>query len=231
MNADRRSGVVTGIVFIIATAGSVASTAFLPDLAASDYLPALAANAERFDLAVICLLIAAFGSAGIAPAMYPVLRRSHPGLAIASVVFRTIEAALYIVAALCLLSLLSVGREVAAAGSASLPLQALGSLLLASRNHAALAGVFAFCLGAFAYYWLFWTSRLVPLWLSGFGIVAILLMFTACLLALFSDAPITGYIPLALPIAIQEMVLAVWLIVRGFSPAVIKAMGTPTAAD
>ena len=42
---------------------------------------------------------------------------------------------------------------------------------------------------------------------------------TACLLALFSDNPVTGYTLLFLPIALHEMALAVWLLVKGFGPA------------
>ena len=45
------------------------------------------------------------------------------------------------------------------------------------------------------------------------------LMMTACLLALFSNSPVTGYVLLALPIAVQEMVFAVWLLVKRFSPS------------
>ena len=90
------------------------------------------------------------------------------------------------------------------------------------HDSASLVGVFAFCLGAFMYYYLFFQSRLVPRWLSAFGIVAIILMFAACVLSLFSGDPITGYIPLVLPIAVQEMVLAVWLIVKGFNPSAIS---------
>ena len=66
---------------------------------------------------------------------------------------------------------------------------------------------------------LFFQSRLIPRWLSGFGIVAIILMLAACVLALFSGNRITSYIPLAAPIGLQEMVLAVWLIVKGFNPS------------
>ena len=83
---------------------------------------------------------------------------------------------------------------------------------------AALVGVFAFCLGAFLYYTAFFRSRLIPRWLSGWGIVAIGLLATAGVLALFAGRPVTDYVPMALPIFFQEMVLAVWLIAKGFSP-------------
>ena len=61
------------------------------------------------------------------------------------------------------------------------------------------------------------SPRLIPRWLSGFGLIAIGLMFVACILALLNDKLVSGYIPLAFPIFLQEMVLAVWLIVKGFN--------------
>ena len=60
-------------------------------------------------------------------------------------------------------------------------------------------------------------SRLVPRWLSGWGIGAIILLILACLLALFTQNELTTYTILALPLGAQEMVLAVWLIAKGFS--------------
>jgi hypothetical protein len=74
------------------------------------------------------------------------------------------------------------------------------------------------------YYYLFFQSRLIPRWLSGFGIVAIILMMVACVLALFSGNRITSYIPLEAPILLQEMVLAVWLIVKGFNQSTIASL-------
>jgi hypothetical protein len=72
------------------------------------------------------------------------------------------------------------------------------------------------------YYYVFFRSRLLPRWLSGWGIAGVLLMLVACLSALFSRNPVTSYTILILPIAVQEIVMAVWLVARGFSSAAIE---------
>jgi len=109
--------------------------------------------------------------------MYPVMKGSNAGLALGSVAFRALEAVFYIVGVVSLLSLLTLGSS---SQQRELPIVRrfrLSAILLVSvRDHAALVAVFAFCLGAFMYYYLFFQSRLIPRWLSGFGIVAIILM-------------------------------------------------------
>jgi hypothetical protein len=157
--------------------------------------------------------------------MYPLLKERNVGLALGSVVFRALEAAFYMIGLVCLLSLLTLGQQFTTAGAADRAvLQAIGDSLVSVRDYAGLVAVFAFCVGAFMYYYLLFQSRLIPRWLSGFGIVAIILMLTACVLALFSGNRITSYIPLAAPIAVQEIVLGVWLIVKGFNPAAVAAL-------
>jgi hypothetical protein len=83
-------------------------------------------------------------------------------------------------------------------------------------------GVFAFGPGALLYYYLFYRSELVPRWLSGWGLVAIILTFVACVLALFTQNELTTYTIVLLPITVQEMVLAVWLIAKGFNPSALQ---------
>ena len=132
---------------------------------------------------------------------------------------------MYMAAVVSLLSLLTVSQQFSNAGVADrASLQAIGDSLRSARDNANLASVFAFSLGAFSYYYVFFQSRLIPRWLSGFGIAAVILMFAACLLALFSNSPVTGYTLLLIPIAVQEMVLAVWLIVKGFNPSVVASL-------
>ncbi|MEW5960082.1 MAG: DUF4386 family protein [Chloroflexota bacterium] len=69
------------------------------------------------------------------------------------------------------------------------------------------------------YYYIFYQSKLIPRWLSGWGIIAAVLHLTAVFLIIFGQiGPFTMIqVVLALPIALQEMVLAVWLIAKGFN--------------
>jgi hypothetical protein len=233
MNTYRKAAIIAGIVFIIATAASLLSTAFTGSFQdAPDYLFKISANQNQVMIGVLLLLVAAFGSAGIAIAMYPVMKESNTGLALGSVVFRALEAVFYMVGIVSLLSLLSLGQQFTATGAAErTTLQAIGNTLVSVHDHAALVAVFAFCLGAFMYYVLFFQSRLIPRWLSGFGIVAITLMLAACVLSLFSGNRITSYIPLAFPIFLQEMVLAVWLIGKGFNPSGSASMSAKAAPN
>jgi Domain of unknown function (DUF4386) len=215
----RSAAVTTGILFIVATAASVAGSSLSgPVLDRANYLASLSGDANRVDAGLLLQLIAAGASVGIALAMYPVLRTWGRGLSLGSVVFRTIEALLYIAAVVSTLSLLSVAQRFLGADAAQrVSLQAVGDSLLDIRDQANLAAVMAFSVGALMYYYLLYHSRLVPRWLSGWGILAIILILVACLLALFGHHPITTYVPLILPIAVQEIVLAVWLIAKGFT--------------
>jgi len=224
MKSNRRIATVTGVLFIVATVAALLAAAVEPVLAGTDNLTSVSANANQVTMDVFFYLIAAFTSVGIAISMYPVMKESNGGLAIGSLIFRTIEAVFYIVAIVSVLAVLSLSRNFNAAGTSdSAMLQIVGNAFLKVREHATLAAVFAFSIGAFMYYYLFFQSRLVPRWLSGWGIIATMLMMTACVLSLFSDSPVTGYVLLIIPIAVQEMVLAIWLIVKGFNSSAIAS--------
>jgi Domain of unknown function (DUF4386) len=217
--SDLRAARLTGVLFIIATVADMLGAAVRPSLAGAGYLGELSADPGRVAAGSLLLLVAAFACAGIAVSLYPVLKRAHTGLALGSVVFRTLEAVMYMIAVLSLLSLSTLGQAYASAPAADgASVGVVGGLLLGLRDHAALAGVFAFCLGACLYYVALFQSRLIPRWLSGWGIAAIVLMAAVAVMALFADRPVTSYAVLAFPIFLQEMVLAVWLIGRGFSP-------------
>lgn len=220
MDPARKTSIATGTLFAIATIAALVAAALQPALTGADYLPEAARQHQRLGLAAVSYLIAAGTSAGIAIALYPLLKPVNAGLALASVVFRAIEGVFYAVAVVGLLSVPPLARQFATASAQERPaIRALADSLLNLRDHSTLVGVIAFSAGALMYYGLLYRSRLIPRWLAGWGALAALLMLTACFLAIFDDQPVTGYTFLILPIAVQEMVLAVWLLVRGFQPA------------
>lgn len=232
INLDKKIARITGVLFIIATAAALLGTDLTGSIVgAPDYLVQIAANKNLVVLGAILKFVAAAGSAGIAISLYPVLRKYNEGLALGSVGFRLIEGVFYIVGALGLLSLLSLSQEYAGAGPQAVPtFQVLGSLILAVNVWAGFVlGVIAFCLGAAMYYYVMYQSRLIPRWLSVWGLVAVAMLLLMTLLIAFGErisGPSGMQVLLVLPIFVQEMVLAVWLIVKGFNPSAI-ASGSP----
>jgi hypothetical protein len=224
MNTDRKVAIIAGVLFIAATAASLSGNGLTGSiLDAPDYLARVSSSGNRVIVGALLSFLAAAGSAGIAIALYPVLKRYDAGLALGAVGFRLIEAVFYIVGALCLLSLLTVSQQFVRAGDQSASyFQNVGHLLLTARDSADFVfAVIAFCLGALMYYAVFYRSKLIPRWLSVWGLIAIVLLLSAVFITLFDGEPysISGTLVfLALPIALQEIVLAVWLLARGFNP-------------
>jgi hypothetical protein len=234
MNTFRKTAIIVGILFIIATAANVVGNVLFlkPILDAPGYLVGASANANRLITGAIFELIAAFACAGIAIGLYPALKKHNEGLALGSVGFRIIESILYIASVVVMLSILTLSREYVQAGTPDASyFQASGSALLAVRDWSGQIGVISFTLGGLMYYYVFYKSKLIPRWLSGWGFLGVALSLASALLSVFGQivplSPVS--VLLNLPIGVQEMVLAVWLIARGFNlsqvaPLPAKAM-------
>ena len=83
--------------------------------------------------------------------------------------------------------------------------------------------VIVFGLGALMLYYMFYQSKLIPRWISVWGFVAIILHLATGFLIIFRlQSPFsTINTVMNFPIFLQEMVMAVWLIVKGFNPSAI----------
>ena len=96
----------------------------------------------------------------------------------------------------------------------------LGSLMIDSEATSAVLTL-VFCLGAGMFYVLLYRSRIVPRWIALWGLVAIPFYVAADVLAVYAVIGVdsTAQNLLFAPIFVQEMVLAAWMIARGFRPA------------
>jgi hypothetical protein len=232
MNTNKKTARIAGVLFIIATVASLLSLPFIAPIKASNYLIDVSANGNQVTIGALFLFIAAAASAGIAISLYPILKKYNEGLALGAVGFRIIEGMLGIVGVICLLLLTTLSQEFVKAGAPdSSYFQTSGVLIVAVRDWMGnVAGLLAFGLGALMYYYIFFQTKLVPRWLSGWGLIGIILIIVTSMLVMFRViGPMsTTQIVLAVPIAVQEMVLAVWLIVKGFNSSAIASLSAKT---
>jgi hypothetical protein len=233
MNNDRQHARAAGVLFIIATVAGVvlANAAGGSALRAPIDVVRLAADPTPAYLWALFNLVGFAACPAIAVAMYPVLRRYGEGLALGSVVFRSLEAVFYCVGLVTVLLLVSVGKEAAASGASDpVALARWATVLGAARDWCGfVVAVVFFGAGALLYGLLLYRSRLVPRWLSGWGIAGAACTAASAVLVLVGiTEPVSPlHMALNLPTFAQEMVLAVWLIAKGFSP---RALGAATPA-
>ena len=227
MNTYRKTAISVGVLFIIATVlNMLGNIPLKPILDAPDYLIEISANQNQVIMGGLLVLVSALASASIAIWLYPILKKHHEAFALASVGFRVMEGMLYTVGVVGLLSLLSLSQVYVKAGASNASsFHISGTSLLAVHKWAGELGVIAFAMGALMYYYLFYRSKHVPRFISSWGFLGAALSLASAVLAIFGlIIPLSPvHIAFNLIILVQEMVLAVWLIFKGFNPSVIAS--------
>jgi hypothetical protein len=216
---DRTSARVVGGLFIAATIAGIAGAMFERSLAADDYLVQASSEENLVATGALLVLVMAAAVIAISIVLYPVLRRFSERLAMGYVVARTIEGVTFVVSTLGALALVTLGREFVAAG---LPEAAwyrtVGDTLVAGRDWVdAVLGVAVFALSALMLNYVLFRARFVPRWLSIWGLAGAALYLAAGVMVLYGMEPFSAtQNALNAPTFVQEMVLAVWLIAKGF---------------
>ncbi|HEY5473063.1 MAG TPA: DUF4386 domain-containing protein, partial [Candidatus Limnocylindrales bacterium] len=180
--------------------------------------------ANTSQVALIGFLVLLMGAAlALVPAMmFPILKRQNEALAVGYVIFRgALETFTYLGVALCWLLLPVVAQQSAASGAAAASqFSGLGNLMLQARNPITAIQDIVFPIGALMFYYLLYQARLIPRWMSGWGFVGAIAYLATGLIAVFTG---THLVALLLPLGLQEMVMAVWLVAKGFGPGTIAS--------
>ena len=220
MDPDRRAGKVVGVLFIVATVASIVGSAVLGDvLDEPDYLETVGGHEGQIVVAVLLFLIAAVSAFATAFLLFPILRRHAEGLAAGYVGLRAFENVFYVASVMGILMMLRLGQTDAVETADASELVLLGGALLALREWATLLGTLIFFgLGALTLNSVLYRSHLVPRWLSVWGLVGAALVFLYGVLGVLGVDTSLGSpaMLLAMPIAVQEMVFAGWLLTKGF---------------
>jgi hypothetical protein len=215
-----------GALFITATVvSSLYYVILTPILNASDYLISVSENENKVIIGVILYLINCAAVVLIPMKLFPVFKKQNESIALGYVGARIIESVTLIVGHISLLALLSLSQEyVKAAAPDASHIQGLGTLLLAVIDWTHLLGVeIVFSVSALILNYLLYQSKLVPRFISVWGLVGAILLLASGFSGMFGFGPESAVsMVFTLPIAINEMVLAVWLIVKGFNTSKIN---------
>jgi len=227
----RKSAIWVGVLWIMATvfpASSIVPWSALDD--GEGILTNAATHKSQLITWALLNLVGAVAAAGVAFMFYPILIRVadtsvKKGLTLWYVGTRITESGAYLVAILATWAFLPLSREFAAAGAPDAShFQTSGIVLQTTSDLALTLAQSVFAIGAVMLYYLLIKSRLVPRWLSVWGLVAAPLFLIASLSLLWTGDPNSTLANiLFVPLALQEMVLAVWLIVKGFNAAALTS--------
>lgn len=238
MNIYRKNAVMAGALYFLGTVFGVlgvviggevfASLTVGKPLAGVDILSLVAANSSRLTGSAFFTIMMGISLVTMTVFLYPIFRKDSKELAMGMVLFRgALEGTWYFMTTLGFLTLVALGNEYIVTGADSAALQSMGNVLYQFQDRLAAVGPIFFLIGATCLYLSFYRTRLIPRWLSVWGVIGVVCSLASALLSFFHVD--TGYgLYLDLVIAPQEMVMAVWLIVKGFNPSAMAALAVRT---
>ena len=222
MNTNRKYAVAVGVLFIIATVFLfIGEAVYGPYLSAPDYLAVTYPNRMAVVAGILLEFACVIAIPLIAVFLYPVLRKYSAALAVGYVGFRFFEAVFFLMTELNKLSLISVSQlYLGSSGVDADFFRNLGASIVARDAWLFTMYVVIFALGALIVNVALYRTRLVPRVFSIWGVAAAALMLAGMVMVMFelNVGPLENVWELifASPIAVQEMALALWLIVKGF---------------
>ena len=233
MDPMRKVALAGGIAYLVTFAASIPQLKLFADVIAdpAGYISNPGSNAAVQWGSVGEVLTAASGVA-TAVLLYPVARRVSRTAAIGFVASRVVEAALILVGVVSILAVVTLQHHFAGAtGAQQQALGVTGESLVAMRQWTFLlgpgvmAGVNDLLLGYILY-----RSGLVGRVIPIIGLVGgplILLSDVATILGIWGQVSTAGFL-FALPVAVFEFSVGVYLTVKGFRPEALAALDAPS---
>ncbi len=229
MNSARKIALVTGVFFMITIIPSPIAQFVLYDSVLNDVDYIVGAGADaNVRLGAFLEVIIAIAIIGTAVTLFPLLKRQHEGFALGYVAARIFESAMIVVGIIGLLSVVTLRQEFAGvAGAEAASLVEDGRALVAIHDWTFLLGPGLMPgLNDIMLGYLLYASRLVPRALALLGIVAGPVHFASFVAVLLGviEAGSVGQGIASIPVAAFEVILGIWLIVKGFNPSAVARL-------
>lgn len=219
MNQSNKESKYLSIFIIISILFGIASS--VPTLEGSKYLKELSVISNQVYFASFFQLCMTMAYIGIIVIIYPLFRKYNEKLALTYYTLRTISVSLLLLSIVCLLYLVEMSNVYVSTIQASLmTIEISAELMRIARdwiNH--ILVIFTWTAGGLLMYIFFFKSKIVPRWISISGLVGCFSTLIVTVALLFNQVEVVSslYILMNMPLAITEIVLAIYLSKNGFS--------------
>jgi hypothetical protein len=220
MHSEKRMVKVAGILLLIQMTTAILSYSVILDpilYGSKDFLKEVASNSTEVRIAAILDFITTISYFGIAVILFPILKHHSERIALWFVGIRLSEFVTLTISGILLLTLLSISQDYVNANMQTSDLQSLGRHIVDARIHTQNLNLLAYCFGTSLFYYLLFTSRLVPRFISIWGLTGVVGLFTEILASIFGYSMGSVSYFLMLPMGLNEIFLGIWLIVKGFN--------------
>jgi hypothetical protein len=221
MDSLRKTALVGGALYLITFVTSIPARVLFGPVKDPNFILGTGVADTQILFAGLLDVLLAFACIGTAVALYPVVKRQNEGVALGFVGSRTLEAAIIVTGVIALLSVVTL-RQAGAGVDALVASQTL----VAVYDWTFLFGPgFMACVNALLLGSLLYRSGLVPRIIPLVGLVGAPLLFASDLAIMFGiweQFSLPAGIA-TVPIALWEVSLGVWLVVKGFKPSPITS--------
>jgi hypothetical protein len=225
MDLKRKISIAFGILLITGIIFGILSS--VPALENQNYLNKLSLIKLQVLIATFFQFAMASVYVFIAVLLYPVIKQYDERIALGYFGFRIIGAMFLFIGIVSLLLLLFISQGFVSSGQPdSSHFQTIGQLLRVGRdwmNHVAM--ILPWSIGGLLLYYSFLRMKIIPIWLSLWGLIGSTLTLIATFMLMFDLIKIVTpiYFILLIPTAIFELVLAVYMIIKGFSTPIVSS--------
>ena len=217
MRSAKSTGQIIGILLLVQLAGLIVPFVLLHPLTrgSRDYLANAAGASFQIKVAVFLLFANCALTIGIAVAAWPVFRQYSERMALWLIALSVIMFTLQAVDNAHVLSMLSLSQQYAQAGGPDELFQTLAAAVGSARRWAHFTELLVIDCWIFLLYSILYRFGLVPRALAAFGLLMVMLHFTAI--------PLRGFLGysmvtlLGMPMGLGHLALALWMMVRGFA--------------
>ncbi|UKN02273.1 DUF4386 domain-containing protein [Paracrocinitomix mangrovi] len=210
---------IAGLLILVGMICGIFSVA--PAVDSLDYLTKASEESNQTIMAAIFQLILSLSYIGFAILIYSIIKDYSKSHAVGFMTFRVLAVSISVIGIILLLSTLRLSEmfEENTLEDSTI-FSTIGEVLKYTRdviNHIFM--VFLLCIGNIILYLLFYKTKILPRWMSVWGIGAAIWSIFASVLVLIKvvDIITLEYLMLNVPTAIFELLLGVWLLVKGFN--------------